>query len=170
MSDNDKRKDLNALLVFDSRCPRTERIAHTISSVLENGGRVHVVDSETNHAINLAGINMLIVGSPTRRRRPSGAIRSFLASIPAETLHGLPLATYDVRARMPGWVTGSAARTLAGDLRKKGGQPLMPAESFFTSLGSNLDEGELERAATWAGTLHKMHRARRVFDRSGSPR
>lgn len=170
MSHNGQPKELNALLVFDSRCPRTKRIAHAISDALEDSGRVQIVDSDTHHAINVTGINMLIIGSPTRRRRPSDTIRSLLASIPAETLQGLPLAAYDVRARVPRWITGSAARAIAADLSRKGGQPLMPAQSFFTDLARDLHDSELERAATWAGTLHRMHRARRVFGWNGPSR
>jgi hypothetical protein len=49
---------------------------------------------------------------------------------------------------------GYAANTIASTLKKKGGQLLVPPEGFLvTGEQGPLKEGELERAARWAGQI-----------------
>jgi flavodoxin I len=113
---------------------------------------------------NLRGLNVSIVGSPTRSFRPTPAISKFLKRLPQNQLSGISVAAFDTRI----WLTtidstalrflvdkGSyAANTLAKALRKKGGKLRMPPEGFLvTGEQGPLKEGELERAAEWAGQI-----------------
>jgi flavodoxin I len=51
---------------------------------------------------------------------------------------------------------GYAASTIAKALKKKGGQLAAPGEGFYvTGEQGPLKDGELERAADWAGRLTK---------------
>jgi hypothetical protein len=96
-------------------------------------------------------VDVFIVGCPTQGWRPTQAVQSFLEEVSSEELRGLALACFDTRFRLPRFMTGSAAKVMAGKLREKGVSPLVEPESFFVGgTEGPLREGELERAATWA--------------------
>jgi hypothetical protein len=103
---------------------------------------------------------MLIVGGPTQRHGASEALRVFLASMPRRSLLALAAAAFDTRYRMATWKSGSAARGIAGRLRRAGGTLVVPPESFFVAGREGpLEQGELERAAQWGERVRSAFEA-----------
>ena len=152
-----------ALVVYDSFFGNTERIAQSIGNALgrpEDVGILRVVDVKPEQ---LAGLKLLIVGSPTRAFSPSPAIKRFLKSIPKNGLKGVKVAAFDTRIteeeidsavfilRIFVNIFGYAARPISDRLVKKAGQLIAPPEGFFVQgTEGTLKEGELERASDWA--------------------
>jgi flavodoxin len=154
---------MEALVIYDSFFGNTERIAQSIGNALgwpEDVGILLVGDVKPEQ---LAGLKLLIVGSPTRAFRPSPAIKKFLKSIPKNGLKGVKVAAFDTRItdeeidsavfilRVMVNIFGYAAKPIADRLVKKGGQLIAPPEGFFVQgMEGPLKEGELERASDWA--------------------
>ena len=111
--------------------------------------------------IQITGLGMLIVGSPTRAFRATPATSVLLRKIPANGLEGANIAAFDTRMPMTGKVPailrfmsrlfGYAAQSLSTRLERKGGRLAIPPEGFFVEgTEGPLKAGELERAADWA--------------------
>ncbi|MGB7000759.1 MAG: nitric oxide synthase [Halobacteriota archaeon] len=110
----------------------------------------------------LTGLELLIVGSPTRQFRPTAAINNLLKRIPKNGLKSVKVAAFDTRFTMsaieesrvlPFFVRlfGYAAKPISDRLKKKGGDLIIPPEGFFVErVEGPLKEGELERVADWA--------------------
>ncbi len=152
---------MKALVVYDSVFGNTEQVAQAIGKALGSPGDVEVLRVSNVQSGQLAGLGLLIVGSPTRGFRPTPATTSWLKSIPAHGLKGVWVAAFDTRISMndpvPGILRfmvklfGYAAKPMADRLVKKGGQLAVPPEGFFVNGSEGpLKEGELARAADWA--------------------
>jgi flavodoxin len=154
---------MKALLVYDSFFGNTERIAQSIGNALGPPEDVGILRVGNVRPEQLAGLKLLIVGSPTRAFRPSPAITNFLKSIPKNGLKGVKVAAFDTRMteeeinsavfilRILVNIFGYAARPISDRLVKKGGQLIVPPEGFFVhGTEGPLKEGELERASNWA--------------------
>lgn len=158
---------MKAMVIYDSVFGNTAQIAQAISNGLSNAPaapqdvelrRVGDVKPE-----QLAGLNLLFVGSPTRGFRPTPATSDFLKSIPKNALQGVKVAAFDTRfteeeINSQGFllsklvnVFGYAAKPISDRLEKKGGELVVPPEGFYVDgTEGPLTEGELERAADWA--------------------
>jgi flavodoxin I len=152
---------MKSLVIYDSFFGNTEKIAQAIGAALGASGEVAVVKVADATLQQLQGVQLLIVGSPTRAFSPSPAIKQFLASIPTDGLKGVKVAAFDTRMvineKSPGILRvmvkcfGYAEKAISKKLRRKGGQAVLPAEGFFIKDSEGpLKEGELERAAEWA--------------------
>jgi flavodoxin len=106
----DKEEIMNALVVYDSQYGNTERIARAIADTLREFAQVRVVTVASTNPTELQGVDLLIVGCPTQGWRPTQTIQSFLEEVSSELIGGLAVACFDTRFRMPGWMTGSAAK------------------------------------------------------------
>jgi len=154
---------MKATVVYDSKFGNTELIARAMGEALGPPANVEVVRVGDVQPGQWAGLDLLIVGSPTWRFRPTPAIKELLDSIPRRGLDGTKVAAFDTRltpekieamsgflARMVN-VFGFAARPIARKLEKKGGQPVAAPEGYYVEDSEGpLREGELERAAKWA--------------------
>jgi len=102
--------------------------------------------------LDLEGINILIIGCPTQRHKPTLGIRDFLEQVSKCTLKGLWAATFDTHYRMPRWKFGSAAHVVAKKLKKRGCSLLLSPESFFVAgkEGGPLEDKKCVRAVNWA--------------------
>lgn len=151
---------MKAMIVYDSFFGNTEKIAKAIGAALAEKGEVFTARVSEVSPDQVQGVDLLLVGSPTRAFKQSEGTTAFLDKIPAVTLRGVKVAAFDTR--MPPDVTKSgvytlfagifsyAASKIADKLKKKGGVLIVPPEGF-TVLGSEgpLKDGELERAAEW---------------------
>jgi len=161
---------VKALIIYDSFFGNTEQVAQAIAHALGSPDdiqtlRVGMVDLE-----KLRGVDLIIVGSPTRGFRPSPAISDFLKSITNNGLKGTKVASFDTRFTeqeikasakiLPFLVNifGYAAKPIADGLIKKGGKLIAPPEGFYVKgTEGPLLEGELNRAEDWAkGILTKL--------------
>jgi flavodoxin len=152
---------MKALVVFDSVFGNTEKVAREIGGALSPAGEVEVVRVGEVRLEQLKGLDILIVGSPTRAFKATEPVRKWLNSIPAHALDEVKVAAFDTRADLKvvnsGLLTfmvklfGYAAEPIAASLQKKGGNPAAaPGGFFITAAEGPLREGELERAAAWA--------------------
>lgn len=150
------------LVIYDSVFGNTEKIAQAIAAAL--GTQAMPVSQA--EADQLRGLNLLVVGSPTRGFRPTEGISKLLNGLPKNHLAGARVAAFDTRidletidSKVFRFVVdkgGYAAKTIAKSLEKKGGQLAAPGEGFYvTGEQGPLKDGELERAADWAGRLAK---------------
>lgn len=157
---------MKALVVYDSFFGNTKQVALAIRDGLtseESCETLHVSDATPEH---LKGLDILIVGSPTRAFRPTKPITDFLNSIPRDGLKGIKVAAFDtrmstadVRSRFLSTMVGLfgyAAKPIADKLAKKGGTLIAQPEGFFVKESEGpLKDNELERASAWVKSAMK---------------
>jgi flavodoxin len=157
---------MKALIVYDSFFGNTEKIAGAIGNYLSTEGNVKVVKVTNVKPEHLKGIDILIVGSPTRGSKATMPIVKFLIKIPAKSLQGVKVAAFDTRinvSEVKSWALhafaglfGYASKPIAYRLKKRGGNLAVPPEGFFVKNSEVvLKDGELERAADWAKQILK---------------
>lgn len=149
---------MKTLILYDSIFGNTQKIAQAIAGSLDCPDVLQVANANLKQ---LTGLDLLIIGSPTRGFRPTPAIVTFLKSIPNHGLQGVNVAAFDTRialstissAVLRSMVNffGYAAQPIANQLQKKGGSLILPPTGFFVDASEGpLTAGELERAAAWA--------------------
>ena len=143
---------MKALVVYDSQYGNTEKIARAIGDAIPEARVLHASEAGQQ---DLEEVDLLIVGSPTHGGRPMGAIQTFLMNAPATAIKGINVAAFDTRfASRFAKVFGYAAGRIANPLKRKGGNLFVEPEGFFVEgTKGPLKEGELERAAGWAGAI-----------------
>jgi flavodoxin I len=152
---------MQILVAYDSFFGNTEQIAHAIGKELGPGNRVSVLRIGEVKPEHLAGLDLLIVGSPTRAFKATPAITGMLNKIPKNGLMNVRVAAFDtgiplgdIKAFLLRFLVkllGYAAKPIAARLRKKGGRLIVPPEGFLvTGTEGPLKAGEVERAAAWA--------------------
>ncbi|MFO7583796.1 MAG: flavodoxin domain-containing protein [Anaerolineales bacterium] len=153
---------MNTLVIYGSVFGNTEKIAQSIAAAL---GTQAIPVSQADGG-QLRGLDLLVVGSPTRGFRPTESISKMLNRLPKNHLAGVRVAAFDTRivletidSKALRFIVdkgGYAAGTIAKALEKKGGQLAAPGEGFYvTGEQGPLKDGELDRAADWAGRLTK---------------
>ena len=153
---------MKAMVVYDSFYGNTEKIARAIGDALGPQEEVAILRAGDVEPEQLAGVALLVAGSPTRRFSPTPAINALLRGVPKNGLQGVKVAAFDTRfpeseierVRILAFFVrlfGYAAEPIAERLEKKGGEPIIPPEGFLVEgVEGPLAEGELERAADWA--------------------
>lgn len=148
---------MKVMIIYDSVFGNTAKVAQAMAETLQ-ASALPVSQVTTDQ---LRGLNLLIVGSPTRSFRPTPAISKFLKSLSKDQLSGVQTAAFDTRIWLPTIDSaalrflvdkgGYAANTMAQALKKKGDILAVPPKGFFvTGEQGPLKEGELERATEWA--------------------
>lgn len=148
------------LIVYDSIFGNTGQIARAMADELNTTHQTRLASVQEARDIDLGGLDLLIVGSPTRGFRPTPEIQEF-ASRP--DLSGRA-ATFDTRIDLDTiepaplrWVVqagGYAAERLARELSEQGCTIVgEPAGFVVTGQEGPLKPGETERAAQWARGL-----------------
>lgn len=153
---------MKALVVYDSAFGNTEKVAQAIGQALGPEQEVKTMRVGNVKPEQLAGLTLLVVGSPTQKFSPLGTITRFLKGIPSNGLQGVKVAAFDTRIpesrveeiRILAFfvrIFGYAAKPIADRLVKRGGQLAVPPEGFYVGdTEGPLLEGEPERAAEWA--------------------
>jgi flavodoxin len=156
---------MKTLIIYDSQYGNTEKIAQAIGNAIGQQGEVEVVRVGMVKPEWLAGVQLLVVGSPTQQFRPTATLKTLLNDIPRNGLYGIKVAAFDTRLTkaeidktppLPFFVRiyGYAAPRIANLLKKKGGELIVPAQGFYVAgMKGPLVEGELERAEKWARGL-----------------
>jgi len=152
---------MKVLIVYDSVFGNTEKIAQVIGNAMGSQAEVNILRVGNVKQENLRGLDVLIVGSPTRAFKPTKEIINFLNGFPKNGLKGVKVAAFDTRFTMsaieesrilPFFVRlfGYADKPISDRLKKKGGELALPPEGFFVEgVEGPLKEGELKRAADW---------------------
>jgi len=157
---------MKTLIVYDSFFGNTEKIAQAIGNSLGSKEDVETLRVSDIKLEQLIGLELIIVGSPTRVFKPTKAIMNFLNKIPLDSLKGVKVAAFDTRistvdvnSRFLNILVklfGYAAKPIADKLEKKGGSLIIPPEGFFVKDSEGpLKDGEPERAADWAKLIMK---------------
>ncbi len=157
---------MRALIIYDSFFGNTEQVAQAMGAALAGQVEVEVLKVDAVSPERASGVDMLIVGSPTRAFSPSPDIKTFLKGLSGHALDGVSVAAFDTRVSLddvdsiilPPMVKlfGYAAEPIAKQLERKGGNLLLSPEGFFVNgTEGPMKEGELERVATWAEQLLK---------------
>ncbi|MCJ7682095.1 MAG: flavodoxin family protein [Candidatus Aminicenantes bacterium] len=157
---------MKILVVYDSVFGNTGQVAHAIGKALGSETAVEMLLAKDTKPEQLAGVELLVVGSPTRKFSATPSVNRFLNRMPSRWLKGVHVAAFDTRfderdvnsrfllALVKRF--GYAAEPLLKKLEKKGGEPVLPAEGFFVAGEEGpLKDGELERAVQWAELILK---------------
>jgi len=150
---------MKILVIYDSVFGNTERIAREIGKAL--GSEVPVILVGKVTPADLSGLDVLLVGSPTRGFKPTPAITGFIEALPANSLKGVRVSAFDTRIPLETIKSrlfraivkrgGYADKIIAESLVRKGGELALPTGGFFVTASEGpLQKGELERAAEWA--------------------
>lgn len=156
---------MKALVIYDSLYGNTEKVAQAVAAALgpsEDAGLLRVGDVKPEH---LAGLSLLVVGSPTQRFNATPAVTGLLKELPASSLKGVRVAAFDTRYpqseidKTPAlaffvklWGKSAWGAThIARGLTQKGGTLVAAPEGFYVlGMEGPLLDGELERAVGWA--------------------
>jgi flavodoxin len=153
---------MGIVIVYDSIFGNTATVAKAIAEALEARERVRLLQVSETKSLELDGVELLVVGSPTRGFAPTPAIGEFIAGLPPG--RGIRAAAFDTRLDAAEihpaplrWVVnagGYAAQRIAQALRDKQFD-VVGGDGDFAVTGTEgpIKPGELERAATWAKTL-----------------
>jgi flavodoxin len=151
---------MKALIVYDSVFGNTEKVAQAMGAALAGQAEVALKRVGDVTPVDLAGLDALIAGSPTRKFTSTPAIKAWISALPSSSLKGVKVAAFDTRVDVtagPGVlkgfvkVFGYAAEPMAAKLVKKGGAQAMAPEGFIVEgTEGPLREGELEHAGAWA--------------------
>jgi flavodoxin len=155
---------MKALVIYDSVFGNTEKIARAIASGLGEQDQVGVFQVDNVTPAHLEGIELIVVGSPTRGFRPTKGITQFTSHLPAKRLNQVNAAAFDTRIRITDVnsafltfmvnIFGYAAQPIADGLKKKGGKLIAEPEGFYVEDKEGpLFLGELDRAEEWARQL-----------------
>ncbi len=150
---------MNSVIVYASHFGNTKKVAEAIADGLRAHGQALVFATEDVPTRLLEEADLVVIGGPTEQHGMTEPLARFLTRL---TLHAPgAVAVFDTRLRWPRWLSGSAAVSVSTRLRQSGAHLVVPEESFFikgiAGTGgrdtAELDDGELERARDWAGTL-----------------
>lgn len=156
---------MGMLVIYDSQFGNTEQVARTIAAELGSSEEVELLQAGAVQPEQFAGLDLLIVGSPTQRFNATSAIGTLLKELPRNSLKGVKVAAFDTRfpqseidkiralaffVRVWGR-SAYAAKHIADGLTRRGGELIAPPEGFYVGgMEGPLLEGELDRAAEWA--------------------
>ena len=152
---------MKALVIFDSVFGNTEKVARAIGGALGSAAEVPVLQVGSVKPAQLAGLEYLFIGSPTRQFRATPAITEFLAALPDGALKGVKAAAFDTRIHLKNPLTrfivnrgGYADKIIATELVRLGAEQPIPSAGFIVLDSEGpVKEGELERAAQWAQNI-----------------
>jgi flavodoxin len=150
---------MKSLVLYDSYFGNTEKVAQKIHSSL--GENATIKKAENFEQKDLEGINLLIVGSPTRGFNYSERMKPILGKIPENSLEEIKIASFDtrideqtVKPRILKFLMsafGYAAEKIQKTLEKKGGEKIIEPMGFVVKDSEGpLKENELEKAGIWA--------------------
>ena len=152
---------MSILIVYDSIFGNTAKVALAMAEAVSGARAVPVSDAAT---LDLNGVTLLVVGSPTRGFRPTPAIQEFIDGLGDDMLAGRRASVFDTRLDLETvhpaplrWVMevgGYAANTLEHLLAEKGCVMTGKPAGFLVSGSEGpLLAGELERARSWMRDL-----------------
>ncbi len=145
---------MESVVVYDSKFEKTRRIAEAIADGLRSHGSVRLLEFDELARQNLGSVDLLFIGCPTPADAVTARMEQFVDVLEARPATGMATATFDTGFRMPAALSESTAVTIAGMLRRAGIRSIAPPESFFVGRGDpELEEGETERATSWAKSV-----------------
>jgi len=145
---------VKALVVYDSTFGNTEQIAKAIAAGMGPEVDARAIRASLADPGAAAGVDLLVVGSPTNGGRPTKPVAEFIKRLPSLGA-GTRIAAFDTRVPQR-WaaIFGYAGPRIASSLQAKGGRSLTSPEAFFVNGQKGpLQDGELAKATTWGRRL-----------------
>lgn len=157
---------MRSLVLFESFYGNTEQIALSVGAVLGNAGEVRIRRLSEIDAADLAAVDLLVAGTPTRRFGPGEGTRSWMKTLAPGSLAGKKAVVFDTRLdaqRSKSWLLkglaklfGYGAEPLAKALQTAGAVVLLPTAGFFVDgMEGPLTAGEELRAQEWISGIVK---------------
>jgi flavodoxin len=141
---------MKALVVYDSIYGNTKKIAETIAAELGKGVKTVPVSDFNNQ--DLAGIDLLVVGSPILGFRPSEKTGKFLSCLRAGQLKDVKATAFDTRVRI--FFHGDAAKKIAESLKKAGAEIIAePCGFIVEGREGPLANDAVAKAKEWAASI-----------------
>ncbi len=161
---------MKALVVYESMFGNTGRIARAVADGLATSMEAEACDVRRLGATLPDDVDLLVLGAPTHAfslsrpstradamrqgappQDPSVGLREWIAE---QSLAGRTVAVFDSRAAKARHLPGSAARSAARMLRRRGvARPLGVTSFYVADVAGPLVDGELDRAAAWGREL-----------------
>jgi len=151
--------------VYDSE--EHARLAEAIADTVKQAGEARVVSIDQLTASDFEGTDLVVMGSPTHAFTVPQEVRSVLTALPPGILAGKSVAAFDTTVRPWPLRLMRASPKLLRQLRRLGGKPVAPPQTFFVRTSSTqqpgevdlLLEGQIERAQKWADQILKQSAA-----------
>ncbi len=155
---------MKLLVIYNSVFGNTKELAEAMAEACAVDHAVTVLRYNQVNTGHFAGLDGVIVASPTRAFSPTPEIKKYLSALPAGCLKGVKALAFDTRANlevvnnkfltfMVG-IFGYAAKPLAKILVRKGAVMAAEPEGFFVDDKEGpLSEGEKARAVAWVKQL-----------------
>ena len=163
---------MKALVVYESMWGHTERVAEAIADGLRESMEVELAEVNQAPSEPESDVGLIVAGGPTHAFSMSRAntradavnrgadhgtsdlgLREWLDRLPTGH-HSQRIATFDTRVDKVRHLPGSAAKAAAKVAHRHGFPRAEHVESFYVAdTEGPLLDGELDRAAGWAGQL-----------------
>jgi flavodoxin len=141
---------MKALVIYDSVYGNTKIIAETVAAELGKG--VKVISISDFKSSDLAGVDVLVVGSPILGWRPSEKTGKFLTSLSAGQLKGVKASAFDTRVKL--FIHGDAASKIAAGLKQVGAEIVAePCGFIVEGTKGPLAKDAVAKAKEWAGSI-----------------
>ena len=132
-----------------------------MAEAMKPAGDARVLGIDQLAAADFAGVDLLVLGSPTHAFSVPPAVRSALAALPAGILAGKSVAAFDTTVRLWPLRRMRASPKLLRQLHALGGRPVAPPQTFFVRTSGTQQPGEtdlllngqIERAKEWANQI-----------------
>lgn len=148
---------MNSLIVYYSRYGNTKKLAEVIAEVLGSSGSARVLGTDQIQPAHLDDVDLVVVGSPTHYQNLPEPVQSVLAGLRRGLLAGKSVAAFDTsRKTWTPLMLFTAAHRLLPKLRKLGGKPIAPPETFLVDQDNLLCDGEIDRARAWGDAIVKQ--------------
>jgi len=147
---------MNTVVIYFSKFGNTKQIAEEIAETLQSNGSVRVIGADRLTTADFDTADLVVMGTPTHNMNLPKTVKPVLDSLPKRLLNDIPVAAFDISYKMS-WLFNqfTASKKLIRKLRKLGGKPILPPETFLViDREGPLFEGELEHARTWARAIH----------------
>ncbi len=155
---------MKAVIVYDSYFGNTEKVAQAVAGVLAKKAEVSLIRANVFQPEQLNGVDLFVLGSPTRAFSPSDATKALLKTLERNSLRGMKAAAFDTRVDVQkidnkflsfmAKTFGFAYPTMQNRLKRTGVEISAEGKGFIVLDSEGpLQDGELEKAAAWAETL-----------------
>ncbi|HEY7418878.1 MAG TPA: hypothetical protein VH593_27100 [Ktedonobacteraceae bacterium] len=104
---------------YESQFENTELLARSIAAIYSAFSSAQLVHVDPTHPLDLKGVDVFIVASPTQGFRQMRTMHTLLESLSNEELGHLCVACFDIRVHLPWPLNSSAAKEMARQLRRK---------------------------------------------------
>ena len=142
-------------IVVESKFGNTAKVAEAIAKSLTDSGFGEVTVSRISEAdaASSARADVILIGSPNHVGSPTRTVKKFMKVMSKNDLSGKSMAFFDTYI---GKDVGKAVRKMESDMASRNSQVriVSPGLSLrVKSMKGPLDEGEIDKAAEFAGTL-----------------